>query len=63
MRRFRYTGSVPVVFSPPVGAVDPGVEFDVPDEHGPSFAQHGLLEEVSIKKTEKKPPTVTPVEQ
>lgn len=46
MRRFTYVGPIPVVFDPPVGEVKPGDEFEVPDEMGQSFAQHGHIEEV-----------------
>lgn len=47
MPRFRYVGTQPTTFAPPVGFIQPGDEFDVPDDLAQSYAQHGLIEPVT----------------
>jgi hypothetical protein len=47
--KLRYTGTVPTSFygsNHATGEVSPGATFDVPDEQGRRFLQHGLIEPV-----------------
>lgn len=58
MARFMYSGELPQAFSGAgfeAGVIEPGGEFEVPDEAAEAFAQHGLLAEVkaSVKTTKK----------
>lgn len=41
--RVRYTGPIPTTFLT-VGEVEPGAEFDVPDEVADRYLQHGHIE-------------------
>lgn len=41
--RVRYTGPIPTMFIG-VGEVEPGGEFDVPDEVADRYLQHGHIE-------------------
>lgn len=55
MVRFKYAGDLPRAFTGAgfeAGVIEPGSEFEVPDEVAESFGQHGLLAEVKpgVKK-------------
>lgn len=57
MVRFRYSGELPQAFTGggfEAGIVEPGGEFEVPDEAAEAFAQHGLLAEVKPGGAKKK---------
>lgn len=46
--RLRYTGPVPVSFVALGLAVDPGDEFEIPDEHAPGLVARNDIDEVAI---------------
>lgn len=44
--RLRYTGSIPVTFATAVGEVQPGAEFDIPDDQSEAYLVREDIAEV-----------------
>lgn len=61
--RLRYTGTHAVTFiSGRVGAVEPGGEFDVPDEDADRFLSRPDVEPATGRKPSRRQPASTPAE-